>query len=473
MSNLPKGKQYQMLENNNDLQFYCERLNKENLKLQHRLKTMQNQIESFQMDSENQSILNNDTSIKQFRPDEFIQEWEVLGKNDIQEHFLDYFDNPYICYHLIQEMFSIIISIVNDEISNIYKNIMNILGIEYNQNNELYISKKIYSIFLDFYEQIFESNSRKDSLYNSFIQQYIQFYKNVFGNFQEKEFFDIFSNSSFKLLVIKIQKIYLFTKFRQPSLSFLFEDFNTRKIEIKRSLVAKVIVVQGKLPNQKNEEINCIHLISPPMQKNIPFYGLKPLVLELADNYNINSEKEKIKEYNSGVYHLSKKRVVTEYDEENKNNEHELVPELTLDNIGSKIVNYSPRLNIDKPLVNPVKGLNKKQISEIKPKIKKGINGIQTKRDNSIRLVYNQEKTSKEIKIIGAKLVKMSKIPELNSIKHQKIMIDKLKVDTVIPVTTVNKHSTNKRIENILLTERRPHCKINSKAKVIRYQFGS
>ena len=54
MSNLPKGKQYQMLENNNDLQFYCERLNKENLKLQHRLKTMQNQIESFQMDSENQ-----------------------------------------------------------------------------------------------------------------------------------------------------------------------------------------------------------------------------------------------------------------------------------------------------------------------------------------------------------------------------------------------------------------------------------
>ena len=273
--------------------------------------------------------------------------------------------------------------------------------------------------------------------------------------------------------MIKIQKIYLFTKFRQPSLSFLFEDFNTRKVEIKRSLVAKVIVVQGKLPNQKNEEINCIHLISPPMQKNIPFYGLKPLVLELADNYNINSEKEKIKEYNSGVYHLSKKRVVTEYDEENKNNEHELVPELTLDNIGSKIVNYSPRLNIDKPLVNPVKGLNKKQISEIKPKIKKGINGIQTKRDNSIRLVYNQEKTSKEIKIIGAKLVKMSKIPELNSIKHQKIMIDKLKVDTVIPVTTVNKHSTNKRIENILLTERRPHCKINSKAKVIRYQFGS
>ena len=81
-------------------------------------------------------------------------------------------------------------------------------------------------------------------------------YKNVFGNFQEKEFFDIFSNSSFKLLVIKIQKIYLFTKFRQPSLSFLFEDFNTRKVEIKRSLVAKVIVVQGKLPNQKNEEIN-------------------------------------------------------------------------------------------------------------------------------------------------------------------------------------------------------------------------
>ena len=52
-------------------------------------------------------------------------------------------------------------------------------------------------------------------------------------------------------------------------------------------------------------------------------------------------------------------------------------------------------------------------------------------------------------------------------------MIDKLKVDTVIPVTTVNKQSTNKRIENILLTERRPHCKINSKAKVIRYQFGS
>ena len=31
----------------------------------------------------------------------------------------------------------------------------------------------------------------------------------------------------------------------------------------------------------------------------------------------MENNKEKIKEYNSGVYHLSKKRVVTEYDEEN------------------------------------------------------------------------------------------------------------------------------------------------------------
>ena len=67
----------------------------------------------------------------------------------------------------------------------------------------------------------------------------------------------------------------------------------------------------------------------------------------------------------------------------------------------------------------------------------------------------------------------MCKIPELNSIKHQKLMIDKLKVDTVVPPTTANKQTTNKSIDNILLTERRPHCKISNKAKVIRYQFGS
>ena len=481
MNNIQKAGHSELENEDKELKYYCDRLNQENIKLQIQIKNMQDQIESFQLDSLNQTFMNNDTTNKQLLPGEFVQEWEILGKNDIQEHFLDFFDYPYICSNLIQEMFNIIINMVNNEILEKLSKILNILGITNDTNNVLYISKKLHFVFIDYYEEIFENDNLKDLLYTNFIDKYILFYKNAFGYYKNKDFFEIFTNKAFKLLVFKIRKMVLFTKFRQSHLDFNVQSFEKRVLTIQKSSIEKIIIVQGKLPKEKNEEVRCIHLIDPPLIKNyVSFYGLKPICLEINTNYNENQEKKQIQSYNDGMICVSKKRVSTENNEEDNiqnYTERELVPELTLENIKKKVVNYSPKINESKKVNSLGKEINIKKITEIKPTIKKRPS-IKTKRDNVVQLIENQQKTNKEIKIIGAKLIKMCKIPTLNSAKRQNIIIDKLKVDTEYPIKSNRERFSkyqqkNKSIDNNLLSERL-RTKTNNKSKiaVLTYQFG-
>ena len=88
---------------------------------------------------------------------EFMQLWNDFGRPDLLNNFIDFENEPIIVYHLIQEMFVIIVQQIEKHEKEVYKNISELLKFEKEVNLDIYryLKQELKQVFKDFHENIF------------------------------------------------------------------------------------------------------------------------------------------------------------------------------------------------------------------------------------------------------------------------------------------------------------------------------
>ena len=96
-------------------------------------------------------------------------------------------------------MFYIINNLCHSELTDIYKEILNLIGICINEKNIQYIQRKIHYVLIKYFIQVFNRELLFQKFYNNFCERYKQFHKKRFMNYKETEFNELFMCNSFKV----------------------------------------------------------------------------------------------------------------------------------------------------------------------------------------------------------------------------------------------------------------------------------
>jgi hypothetical protein len=208
-----------------------------------------------------------------------------MGKENISDCFIDFFDKPLMTFNLIQELFSLSIKIFKEQINGMIHKILEFLQIQNNPNNVKYIENVTKPIFQEYFTQIFESESKSSEFYSIIKLKFEDYMYNDIKTFEkENEFEDMVESRSFKNIITNIKKMLLFIHFHDPPLKFEIDEHKIRKSDVKVLKTADCLCVEGFIKDNKS----CLILVSPPLLKNgYAYQGLKPIVIA----YNSNSEE--------------------------------------------------------------------------------------------------------------------------------------------------------------------------------------
>lgn len=273
------------------------KLEEENMKLHTLVIKLRN---SLKEKNEKNYIPFNNTSINFFLPSEIKNIWETIALENIGDCFIDFFNYPLITFHLVQEMFYIMQTMVKEKISFILKKILEILNIDQNVNipkNERIKENLFYSLrpfFQNYVIEIFDDEgSKNNKTFNeNFCSNFLMFYNQeiipIISSQGEEDtinlmdenvnMYEIVNSTSFKKMISNIKKIILFTELNNQQLSFQIDDFITREIsfDLSSNKDRDNLNVNGRTrENQKK-----IILINPPKTKNGSNYpNLQKIIL--------------------------------------------------------------------------------------------------------------------------------------------------------------------------------------------------
>ena len=294
----------------NNLKKQNEKLQKENTKFHTRIITLENNLKEI---NEKNYIPFNNTSINFFLPSEIKNIWETIALENIGDCFIDYFNYPLITFHLVQEMFYIMQSMIKEKINFILKKILEIVNIGQNENiskNEI-IKQNLFCILKPFFQnyviEIFDNEeSKNNKAFNeSFCSNFLMFYnqeiipiissqgdEDTINNLMDENvnMYEIVNSTSFKKMVSNIKKIILFTELNSQQLSFQIDDFITREIsfDLSSNKDRDNLNVNGKTRENQKKLI----LINPPKTKNGSNYpNLLKIILpyDAVDSSNKNT----------------------------------------------------------------------------------------------------------------------------------------------------------------------------------------
>lgn len=265
----------------------------------------------------------NNTSSNFLLPSEFRKVWEDFGKESVGDIFVDFFDDFILTLNLFQEIMLISHSHFKEELKNLTNKIMKILEIKNINKSYSFIEKNIKPIILEYYEDIFENESKSDFFYQKIKEDYGKFINENFlneeineNNFKIREVMKTDKTDELRELVrsnyIKdflrtVKKIFLFVEFHEPQLSLKLEPFEKRKLIVRQMKQSDCVLPDGYIKDVKN----CLILLDPPLLKNgYPYSGLKPIALICPDDFkgdqinpqnnlneiNINNSNENLEE---------------------------------------------------------------------------------------------------------------------------------------------------------------------------------
>lgn len=252
--------------------------------------------------SEKNYIPFNNTSINFFLTSEIKNIWENIALQNIGDCFLDFFKYPLITFHLVQEMFYIMQTMIKEKLSFILKKILEILNIAQNAHtpeNER-IKENLFSSLRPFFQnyviEIFDDEGAKNNkaFNENFCTNFLMFYNqeifpiissqsdedtiNLMDENEGMNMYKIVNSISFKKMVSNIKKVILFTELNSQELSFQIDDFITREIsyDLSSNKDRDNLNVNGRTrENQKK-----IILINPPKTKNGSNYpNLQKIIL--------------------------------------------------------------------------------------------------------------------------------------------------------------------------------------------------
>ena len=209
--------------------------------------------------------------------------------------------------------------------------------------------------------------------------------------------------------------MFLFFLLQQRNVEFSFD----LTPEVKNFESTEILSVNGcGSARAKRERAPYIILIYPPkLHNNKFFHNLKPIALEIDQKYEMKKEKIIINLTNKKPYNS-----ITEQGEEEK-----------IDKRKNNRINNSVRRH-----------LYSKKMTEIKVSNRSRIDSNPRKNDTKVRVIQKQRKTSKDLQILGIKLIQMSKRPEFSSIKLQKHLIESGKEKEVILTERLSNGRRNK-----------------------------
>jgi hypothetical protein len=203
--------------------------------------------------------------------------WEDIAKENLPDCFIDLFDEPEICFNLIQEIFLICSEYIIEHINKKTIDILKYFEIPNDKHNLNQIEKYLKPIFQECYTYIFESSTDAEIFLQKVLEKYKLYIQEHFIEFDRiDEIYDVFKTKYFKDLIAIIKKILLFINFHDPKLNLKLDKHSNRKMEIKNLKSSDCICVDGYIKDNKN----CIIYLSPPTLKNgYAYQGLKPIVL--------------------------------------------------------------------------------------------------------------------------------------------------------------------------------------------------
>ena len=288
-------------------------LTEQNKKLQEENTKFQTKIISLEKNLRQSNLTNitsiTDTSHKFPLPSEILDKWITIAKNDINSCFIEFFSYPEITFHLVQEMVFIMQKMLKDKINTSIQKILNLFGIEINNNTNEDISKFLFKIvkpFLqEFYYEIFinENSKQVSSFNNTFISNFTSFYTNEIIPLLQKNSLDVNNNKSnsnsdiiysintiiqsqsFKTMLLNIKEVLLYFELSNHQMILNIENFTTRELTyMENNNKENAINVNGKiLKNQKQ-----LILLNPPIYiddgKPHPKYQKIILAFDIEDD---------------------------------------------------------------------------------------------------------------------------------------------------------------------------------------------
>lgn len=281
------------------------KLQAENIKFHNRLITLENNLKEK---NEKTYMPYTDTSINFFLPSEIKTIWETIAYENIGDCFIDFFPQPVITFHLVQEMFYIMQSMIKEKINTMLKKILDILSLSHCDNYDE-LKNSLFSILKPFLQnnviKIFDDdNSKSNKMFNdSFCNNFLMFYNQEIiplmstpsneddnsNNAIEDNIniYEIVHSISFKKMLSNIKRIILFTELNNQQLSFQIEDFITREISFDLTSYKDKdnLNVNGKTKeNQKK-----IILLNPPKLRNGNNYQNLLKIILPYDQTNVSS----------------------------------------------------------------------------------------------------------------------------------------------------------------------------------------
>jgi len=192
-----------------------------------------------------------------------------------------------------------------EELKNLTTKVMKFFEIKNISKSYSFIEKNIKPIILEYYDDIFENDSKSDSFYQRIRDEYARFVSDNFlglenctnKNIRElikadktNELKELIENSYIKDFLKVVKKIFLFVEFHEPQLNLKLDSFKQRQPNFKSLKQGECILVDGYFKEVKN----CLILFEPPLLKNgYPYSGLKPIALICHDNVNLNFNTDK------------------------------------------------------------------------------------------------------------------------------------------------------------------------------------
>lgn len=283
------------------------KLQEENIKFHNRLITLENNLKEK---SEKTYMSYTDTSINFFLPSEIKTIWETIAYENIGDCFIDFFPQPVITFHLVQEMFYIMQSMIKERISSIIKKTLDVLNISQSDSNYEEVKSSLFNTLKPFLQnnviKIFDDeNSKSNKAFNdSFCNNFLMFYNqeiiplmstpsneddNTNNAIEENiNIYEIVHSISFKKMISNIKRIILFIELNNQQLSFQIDDFITREISFDLTSYKDKdnLNVNGKTKENQSKLI----LLNPPKLRNGNNYPNLLKIILPYDQTNVSSK---------------------------------------------------------------------------------------------------------------------------------------------------------------------------------------
>ena len=324
--NVKVSNSFVLSKENTELKKQIERLTLENTKYQNTIIKLQNKVkyyaDTFKL---GETSVNNNINERCMNKKEFMQLWNDFGRPDLLNNFIDFENEPIIVYHLIQEMFVIIVQQIEKHEKEVYKNISELLKFEKEVNLDIYryLKQELKQVLKDFHENIFQLNKgdnnneiNKGSLwfnYEEFFIKYIEFFEKTLPHNEShsKIFYEVIKGPDFIKMLEHVKTIVLFLKFNGMQYNIKIEPYNERVLEIRDNMHNRKMNYVVPFGYSK-ENTHCIVLMHPPCHnkicsslydKNIPLivFGINSEFIEnrlSGEKYVIKNPEPILKEKN-------------------------------------------------------------------------------------------------------------------------------------------------------------------------------